>query len=330
MAQSATGETQKPTDQIPDSDLEKFRIFAEKHGADDAVVIDAQDVILDPRVRLKCMIPRCYMSGGCGHCPPHGYGLDAVNDVVEQHSRAIFFRVKVPSNIIAAKGLDRTLESRILDANGAALNLGGYYMLVSTIVKLIQKQAFETGYLSQAGFAAGNCRSTFCRLQPTCQLMTHGVCRHETLSSPSMESCGIDAFTMGARVGWNVYPIGGSCIPEKVPNGTLMGLVLLRTLDERESVEPEQAWQNLLMESQPKREPGRSKAGSFKSRVKKMKNNLSALQETNTTIGQFLHMADEWPTWQQLNENLKILEGSWQGVVNLYVQSMAGRPKKKH
>lgn len=330
MGPAATGDTQKPIDQIPDSALEKLRISAEKYGADDAVVIDAQGVILDPRVRLKCMIPRCFMSGGCGHCPPNGYGLDTVKDVVERHSRAVFFRVKVPSNIIAAEGLDRTLESGILDPDGAMLNLGGYYMLVSTIVKLIQKQAFETGYLSQAGFAAGNCRSTFCRLQPTCQLMTHGVCRHETLSSPSMESCGMDVFTMGARAGWNVYPIGGSCIPEKVPNGTLMGLVLLRALNEGESVEPEQAWQNLLMESQPKRPLGGPQARSFKSRVKKMKNNLSALQETNTTIGQFRHMADEWPKWQQLNENLKILEGSWQGVVNLYVQSMAGRPKKKH
>jgi len=42
-----------------------------------------------------------------------------------------------------------------------------------------------------------------------------------------MEAVGIDAFTMAAKVGWDIYPIGGSTLPDKVPHGTKLGLVLI-------------------------------------------------------------------------------------------------------
>jgi hypothetical protein len=51
-------------------------------GADNAVIIPASDVIVDPRVRFKCMIPKCHISGICIHCPPHGYSTDEVKDIV--------------------------------------------------------------------------------------------------------------------------------------------------------------------------------------------------------------------------------------------------------
>jgi hypothetical protein len=32
---------------------------------------------------------------------------------------------------------------------------------------------------------------------------------------------------MAAKVGWDVYPIGGSISPSEVPHGTKLGLVLI-------------------------------------------------------------------------------------------------------
>ncbi len=211
-----------------DSDLEKLRKGAMETGADKAVVIPASDVIIDPRVRLKCMIPKCYMSGSCGHCPPHGYSIQEVKDIVSQFEKAVFFRVKVKSDIIAAESLYKAVESGVLDRNGNAFNLTGYYILVFSIARILQKRARAMGYTRTHGFAAGNCRDPFCHLQPHCQdLMTKNGCRHPEVSLHSMEASGIDVFLMAAKTGWDHYPIGGSCIPEKVPQGNLMGLVLV-------------------------------------------------------------------------------------------------------
>jgi hypothetical protein len=80
----------------------------------------------------------------------------------------------------------------------------------------------------ELGFTAGNCRDTFCHMQPVCRrLMSPEGCRHPGLSSPSLKASSIDALTMASRAGWDVYPIGGTCRPESVPHGTLMGLVLV-------------------------------------------------------------------------------------------------------
>lgn len=209
-------------------DLDVLRGLALTLGADDARVIPTTDVVVDPRVRFKCMIPKCYMSGSCSHCPPYGYSIQEIRDIVAQYRYAVFFRKQVRSDIIAAEKIHEAIDSGVMDNRGNAINLGGHYILVFTIVKLLQRQASKMGYTPLHGFAAGNCRDPFCHLHPTCQkLMTDRGCRHPELSSFSMEACGMDVFTMAARAGWDHYPIGGMCEPDTVPAGNLMGLVLV-------------------------------------------------------------------------------------------------------
>ena len=208
-------------------DVEFLRKSALKHGASDAVAIPASDVIVDARVRFKCMIPKCYMSGGCAHCPPHGLAAREVRNIVSAHDQGIFFRVRVKSSIMAASHLHEAIEKGIADDAGNLMNLGGNYILVFTIVKILEKFAQQAG-LGAYGFGAGNCRDPLCFLQPACQgLVSKKGCRNPNLSAFSMESCGMDAYTMAARVGWDHYPIGGSCEPDTVPTGNLMGIVLV-------------------------------------------------------------------------------------------------------
>jgi len=228
MAPSKTLCRSKGKPDHPAAGIEHLRRFALTRGADDAVIISTEDVIVDPRVRFKCMIPKCYMSGNCAHCPPHGYSVQEVREIVSHYEWAIFFRKKVDSAIIAAKNIHKAIDSGIMDDKGNAINLGGHYILVFTIVKLLQKKAAEAGFGRTHGFAAGNCRDPFCHLQPTCQnLMTDKGCRHPELSSFSMESCGMDVYRMAARAGWDQFPIGGTCEPDSIPRGSLMGLVLV-------------------------------------------------------------------------------------------------------
>lgn len=208
--------------------LDALRQMALDQGAENAVVIPSSDVIVDPRVRFKCMIPKCYMSGGCSHCPPHGYSVAQVRKTVSGYQQAVFFRVRVESSVIAAKGLADWIHAGEMDDHGIILSLGAAYLTVFTVVANIRKAAAKMGYPATEGFAAGNCRDVLCHDHPVCQMFTRtGRCRNPDISIPSMESCGMDAFTMAARAGWDVYPIGGSCEADSVPRGSLMGLVLV-------------------------------------------------------------------------------------------------------
>ncbi len=211
------------------AEFQELASLALSWGATDACVIKRDDIIIDPRVRLKCMIPKCYMSGGCAHCPPHGYSTDETSEIVGRFDTGIFFHVKVESGIIAAKGLSNHINKGIIDDHGDMLNLGGHYMLVFSIVARLRKEAAAKGFSETAGFAAGNCKDVLCFVQPVCMKLTkQGKCRNPDLSVPSLESAGIDAYLMAANAGWDVYPIGGTCTPESVPHGMLMGLMLAK------------------------------------------------------------------------------------------------------
>ena len=210
------------------SDLEDLRRLALVRGADDAVVIPASEIIVDPRVRLKCMIPKCYMSGASVHCPPHGTSMKETRDIVSRYEWAVFFRVLLDRAIAAEETLGSHQISGTMDDGGKLNALGGHAVIIYTIVKIMQKRARESGYISARGFSSGPCMDIFCHWQPTCRaLMTKQGCRHPVLNSPAMESCGMDVFTMAAKMGWDVYPIGETCRPDDVPHGMLMGLVLI-------------------------------------------------------------------------------------------------------
>lgn len=64
------------------ADLESFRQHALHLGATDAKIIASGQVIVDERVRAKCMNPKCHWYGTNGNCPPHAPDLDTVRNTV--------------------------------------------------------------------------------------------------------------------------------------------------------------------------------------------------------------------------------------------------------
>ena len=64
----------KIVEYIPDeqlhNDLEKYRQHTIQLGATDAKIITADMVIIDERVRAKCIYPKCEYYGTSAHCPP--------------------------------------------------------------------------------------------------------------------------------------------------------------------------------------------------------------------------------------------------------------------
>ena len=219
--------TLKRKEHEKDAVLRGLCAVARGGGAEDALVIAADDVIIDPRVRFKCMIAPCYQCGVCSNCPPHGYSIQDVRSKVAGYEKAVFFRVAADQSYISAPGISRCLEARVFDDEGALVIVGTYYLLVYQIVALIEKRARELDY-EPLGFAAGDCREVLCFFHPGCRAIKNKEkCRHPDLSRPSMESSGMDVFAMAAKVGWDIYPLGGSSRPGDAPRASLLGLVLV-------------------------------------------------------------------------------------------------------
>ena len=76
-------------------------------------------------------------------------------------------------------------------------------------------------------FGIGSCKGIFCPETDCVALIPGKQCAHVYKARSSMEAVCMDAFTMAAKVGWEIYPVGRSTSPEDVPYGLLLGLVLI-------------------------------------------------------------------------------------------------------
>jgi predicted metal-binding protein len=202
-------------DEILLADLESLRRLAvERLGATDAKIITTDMVIIDERVRVKCSYPKCMFYGTNAHCPPHAFDLEYIRKVVAKYRYGIFTRNDVPTDVFAGPAVIRN------SARAA-------FLRTHDLVTKIESAAFYDGYHLALGFACGPCKSVFCPTEPCSALATGGACRHPARARGSMECAGMDVFTMAAKVGWDVYPIGGTARPSEIPCAGSYGLVLI-------------------------------------------------------------------------------------------------------
>lgn len=196
-------------------DLERYRLMAIEWGADDAKVIESNQVILEERVRGKCSIPKCVFYGTNLNCPPHSPPVRETKAVLREYKYGIFIKLIVPSDQIAGEKAFK--EDSMNPARKKLFE----------IVSSVESQAFYDGYHLAMGFGGGPCKKAFCPNVECSALVPGKGCRYPLWARSSMESVGMNAFTMAARVGWDVYPIARTVSPDDVPHGTYLGLVLI-------------------------------------------------------------------------------------------------------
>ena len=202
-------------DEVLQQDLEKYRQRAMELGAMDAKIITSDMILIDERVRAKCINPKCEWYGTNANCPPYVMDLEQVRKIVNNFHYAIFTWFKVPPEVITAHR-DRDVRKRLRS------QLKNHEM-----ISKIEAEAFYDGYHLALGFANGPCKSIFCPDIECSALVSGQGCRHPLRARASMEGVGMDAMTMAARVGWDVYPVGGATTASEVPHGVRLGLVLI-------------------------------------------------------------------------------------------------------
>jgi predicted metal-binding protein len=213
-----TREVRKVTAEITDeqlqSDLERYAGLALEFGATDTRIITTDMVLIDERVRAKCIWPKCGGYGLSAHCPPHAPPLDEVRKIVSRYRRGLFIRLNVAADQIAGR---QARQQRL------------WWPSTETLHKLVSKveaEAFCNGYYLALGFGSGSCKG-FCHELDCTAIQPGQGCRFPLKSRPSMESVGMDVFKMATRAGWEVYPVGASISPGDVPVGSKFGLVLI-------------------------------------------------------------------------------------------------------
>ena len=211
MVRRVTGKVQE--EQIQD-DLEKYRRKTIDLGGSDAKIIKSDIIVIDERVRAKCMYPQCPSYGLSMHCPPHAPELDEIRKLFRKYRYGILIKLDVPSKEIAGP---HAKENRAWMPYGLKRN---------EIVAKLETEAFHDGYHFAVGFVGGSCKDYFCP-DLECNVLKGQICRAPLKARSSMEAAGIDAFSLATNVGWNIYPIGENTSPAKVPGGLLLGLVLI-------------------------------------------------------------------------------------------------------
>lgn len=178
-------------------DLEKLCEMAKAKGASGAEVMATRGVVMDPRVRLKCMVPLCANYGRNLMCPPNVMGMAEFSKALKKYLHTIVVQSPIPIDTTFMEGSkDKRLEDlyekgeyfeRLVASEKAFINLLGD----------LESEALKMGYRFATAFTGGPCK-----LCDECVGQGSGEkCRHPFRSRPSMEAMGIDVFLTAKNAG---------------------------------------------------------------------------------------------------------------------------------
>jgi predicted metal-binding protein len=198
------------------ANLERYRELALELGASEAAIIPASDVIIDERVRLKCVVPRCLRAGETPNCPPYAPDLDLVHRALSRFSWAILFKCDVEPIEDYVPGRGETKEEK--------RHTLSFHQRSGEVVYALERQAYKDGYHLAVGFGGGSCKDYLCQGM-ICQFLDSGRCRFPQRSRPAMEAMGIDVISLINKVGWEAYALLDDL--SQVPCAITVGIVFV-------------------------------------------------------------------------------------------------------
>ena len=162
------------------ADLEKYKgleAFALEQGACRAKLIDAAEVVIDDRVRLKCQVPVCKDFNRHLMCPPHTIPVNEFRNLCSLYPAALI--VQVSSN--------GSKENDLIEAERK----------LHTIINKTEGRALTEGHYLATGFIASSCK-----LCPECVgYHARQPCRRPYEARPSIESMGVDIYKTSQNAG---------------------------------------------------------------------------------------------------------------------------------
>jgi predicted metal-binding protein len=176
--------------------------LAKELGATNAVPVAAKDVVVDERVRLKCLVPPCDDYGQNLMCPPYVMSVQEFREVISKYSWAVLIQIEAPITPDLKTEIEQTGDVATLYQSNKFAEIyrkafGSVRLKLHQIVNKVEAHANMLGYRFATGFKAGPCK-----LCPECAVKgSDRICRHPYQSRPAMEAVGIDVFETARNAG---------------------------------------------------------------------------------------------------------------------------------
>jgi predicted metal-binding protein len=171
---------------------------AKAQGCCEAEPLLAREIVVDPRVRLKCRLNLCGQFGQNLMCPPKVWDLAETSAILARYTFSLLVQI--------TRQADPSEYQTVFDREKIAM---------SAIIVSLEQEAFRNGFSLAVGLGSGHCQ-----LCPDCAGDDcPSFCRLPSRARPSLEAVGIDVEKTCAAAG---LPAGFA--PGRV---TLTGLLLL-------------------------------------------------------------------------------------------------------
>jgi len=158
--------------------IEQLRHEAVRLGATKAKVIPASSIVIDERVRLKCLIPLCDKYNQNLMCPPNLPSVEEFRKSVQRYSKALFVQLVLKKKRKISKAEIRS-----------------YGLRLHKIIHQLERMALFSDYPLAAGLIGGSCK--LCR---KC-VGSARPCRHPLMARPSIEGMGVDVIKTAKKIG---------------------------------------------------------------------------------------------------------------------------------
>lgn len=203
-------------------------------GVHRAAVISAKDIIVDAKVRWKCLFPICFGIGSSPCCPPNTPPVDECKRVIHSFRYAVIYQMDVP-----VKDFTHTMADYMAVASTEAgeelrMETARHFIGNTDVCNQIEAQANSMGYRQAVSFSAGPCTGLQDRTcgdltgKRQCAVLDGKTCRKFLKVRPAMEAMAIDVIGTILPLGWDMVYIGGDLnTAEDIPCASTAGILLV-------------------------------------------------------------------------------------------------------
>lgn len=188
---------------VVEHDLRTLCARAVELGACGARSLSAREVVVDPRVALKCRVPVCSSYGRNLMCPPYAPAPSEFLTMLERYTHCVVVQQRIPMTAkdvkrrFRGKSLDELVESKAYNKT-LADSQNAFVGLLTTL----ESEAMGMGYGFAAALAGGDC--CLCDVCVAAGGVADAACRHPFRARPAMEAVGIDVVRTTASAGLSI------------------------------------------------------------------------------------------------------------------------------
>lgn len=174
-------------------------------GARDAKAILAKEVVVDPRVRLKCSVPLCDSYGHNKMCPPNVLTVEEFARALSHYKHGLLIQFEMDWGEGEVRQLFKGESLGTIHKDEAYVDEMTMVMRkMSDALCELERDALYMGYRFAAGLSGGCCRLCDECVGPG----QDATCRHPFQARPSMEAMGIDVVATAEKAGMRIdFPV---------------------------------------------------------------------------------------------------------------------------